>query len=57
MKCIIKIQASFRGSRARKRLYEQLIESGYKAQSKLFGRRLIGYKMWRLSSKMHQKAM
>lgn len=55
MKCIIRIQANIRGSRCRKQLYERFIKEGYKATSKLFGRRLIGYKMWKLSSRLHER--
>lgn len=56
MKCILRIQANIRGSRCRKELYEGLLREGYKAMSKLFGRRLLAYKMWRLSRKLHERS-
>jgi hypothetical protein len=55
MKCIIKIQSVMRGYRARKGIYKKLVDENYKASSKLFNRRLIGYKMWRLSNKINEK--
>jgi hypothetical protein len=44
-----------RGYRARKGIYKKLVDENYKASSKLFNRRLIGYKMWRLSNKINEK--
>jgi hypothetical protein len=55
MKCIIRIQRVYRGSRDRIRKYGQLVDGGYVCKSKLFNRRLIGFKMWRLSNKIKDK--
>ena len=45
----------FRGSQTRIKLYSKLVDSGYGAQSVRFKRRLIGFKMWRLSHKIEEK--
>lgn len=37
------------------RIYSKLIEENYKASSVRFNRRLIGFKMWRLSNKISAK--
>jgi len=55
MKCIIRIQRVYRGSRDRIKIYGRLVDGGYVCKSKLFNRRLIGFKMWRLSSKIKDK--
>lgn len=55
MKSIIRIQRVYRGSRDRIRIYGWLADGGYACKSKLFNRRLIGFKMWRLSSKIKDK--
>jgi len=55
MKCIIRLQRVYRGSRDRIRIYRDLVDSGYVCKSKLFNRRLIGFKMWRLSSKIKDR--
>lgn len=55
MKSILRIQRAFRGSRARIAVYGGLVDGGYAAKSKLFNRRLIGFKMWRLSNKIKHK--
>lgn len=55
MKCILRIQRFYRGSRDRIRIYGKLVDEGYVCKSKLFNRRLIGFKMWRLSSKIKDK--
>jgi len=52
MKSILRIQRVFRGSCDRIKLYTHLIESKYIAKSVRFNRRLIGFKMWRLSHKI-----
>jgi|688.fasta_scaffold1016556_1 hypothetical protein len=52
LKSIIRIQRTLRGSRARVALYRKLVESHYAAKSVRFNRRLIGFKMWRLSQKI-----
>lgn len=52
LKCILRIQRVFRGSRTRIRLYGKLVDGNYVAKSNRFNRRLIGFKMWRLSHKI-----
>jgi hypothetical protein len=52
MKSILRIQRVFRGSQDRIKLYSKLVDSLYKASSVRFNRRLIGFKMWRLSKKV-----
>ena len=49
------MQRVFRGSLDRIRIYSKLIEENYKANSVRFNRRLIGFKMWRLSNKISAK--
>jgi len=55
MKSIILIQRTFRGSRLRIKLYRELVEQGYACKSVRFNRRLIGYKMWKLSHKIEDR--
>jgi len=54
LKSILRIQRTIRGSKARIALYRKLVESSYAAKSVRFNRRLIGFKMWRLSQKIEQ---
>jgi hypothetical protein len=54
LKSIIRIQRTVRGSKARIALYRKLVESSYAAKSVRFNRRLIGFKMWRLSQKIEE---
>ena len=55
MKSIVRIQRVYRGSRDRIQIYGRLVDGGYSCKSKLFNRRLIGFKMWRLSSRIEDK--
>jgi hypothetical protein len=55
MKSIIRIQRVYRGSQARIRVYDNLVQQGYVCKSNLFKRRLIGFKMWKLSHKIKEK--
>lgn len=55
MKSILRIQRVYRGSCDRIRIYGNLVDSGYVCKSKLLNRRLIGFKMWRLSNKIKEK--
>lgn len=55
MKSILRIQRVWRGSRDRIKFYAKLVEEGYKPSSKLFNRRLIGYRMWKLSHKIEEQ--
>lgn len=55
MKCIVRIQRVYRGSRDRIRIYRDLVDNNYVCKSKLFNRRLIGFKMWRLSGRIKDK--
>lgn len=55
MKSILRLQRVYRGSRDRIRIYGSLVDNNYVCKSKLFNRRLIGFKMWRLSSKIKEK--
>ncbi|TNV73938.1 hypothetical protein FGO68_gene14761 [Halteria grandinella] len=62
IQAIIKIQALFRSFRCRKRFYERMVQNGYKPENPLLRRKLIFYKMSRISSKMsktlqHQGSM
>lgn len=52
LKAILRIQRVFRGSQARINLYSLLVGQGYVSKSVRFNRRIIGYKMWRLSHKI-----
>ena len=45
----------YRGSVDRIRIYSSLINDNYKAVSVRFNRRLIGFKMWKLSRKISTK--
>jgi hypothetical protein len=55
MKSIIRVQRVFRGSQARIKLYSRLVDNSYASKSVRFNRRLIGFKMWRLSKKIVDK--
>jgi hypothetical protein len=54
LRSIIRLQRTVRGSRARIALYRQLVDANYAAKSVRFNRRLIGFKMWRLSQRIEQ---
>lgn len=55
LRSILRVQRVFRGSLDRIRIYSKLVEENYKASSVRFNRRLIGFKMWRLSNKISTK--
>jgi hypothetical protein len=55
MKSIIRVQRVFRGSQERIKLYSRLVDNSYTCKSVRFNRRLIGFKMWRLSKKIVDK--
>lgn len=56
LKSIIRIQRCFRGSRVRIKFYSDLVGKGYVAKSMYFNRRLLGYRLLRLSQKVKDNA-
>jgi len=54
MKCIQLIQRVFRGSQTRIKLYSRLVDTKYETKSVRFKRRLLGFKMWRISQKIEK---
>lgn len=50
----IRIQRRWRGFITRKKFYENLVKDQYQASSKLLRRRILGYKLSMISSKMQR---
>jgi hypothetical protein len=55
--CVLRIQAHIRMHRQNTRFFEALIHDGYKPRSDAFGRRLVLFKMARLSSKLRRRTL